>query len=124
MNKQNLNKKLIWLIAALVLVTLSCLALTGYIVLDSRNERQALETREKATSTKQADQLEGESTQRQEVTNQDLYNKCIGNANALYDEYVAKAPRDMSVEEHLMYTQVMAQTRDSQKADCDRLYKD
>lgn len=32
------------------------------------------------------------------------------------------APGGLNVKEHLMYTQSMAQTRDSQKADCDRKY--
>ena len=55
-------------------------------------------------------------------SNKDLYDQCINNANRLYDEYVAKAPADLSVQEHLMYTQSMAQTRDSQKSDCDRRF--
>lgn len=123
MSKQGPSKKFAWLIASLVLVSLTCLALTGYVVLDSRNEKQALEAREKAATAKQAAQVEAESNQQQEAAKQDLYDKCISNANALYDEYVAKAPQGLSVEEHLTYTQSMAQTRDSQKADCDRMYK-
>lgn len=116
MPKQSSDKKFYIVIATVVFFGLCSLALAGSVLWSQR-------TTDKSSIPENTQQTEDQpSTQEnnQAQTQKDLLDKCLANADRLYGEYLAKVPSDLSVEEHLMFTQQLAQTRDSQKADCDR----
>lgn len=119
MSKLSADKKFYINLSVIIFFGLSGLGLAGWYIWGHRVQTgPSLDTKTSTTT---------DVSEQNEVLKQadkKLYQQCINTANKLYEEYMAKAPTGLSSDQYAVYRHSFADTRDNQKADCDRQYKD
>ncbi len=118
MLKLNSNKKF-YLILGTVIFFGVCLLGLGIVAVQSNQANQNTST---TPDTSMQDQYQTRMEQSTQEANQKAYQQCIDTANKLFNDYVAKIPKNLTIEEYGVARQSFEDLRENHKEDCDREY--
>lgn len=115
MLKLNSNKKFYIMLGTIIFFGISLLALGFAAVQNQTNLNSYVEP-----DTSIRDRYVEEMEQGAREASQKAYDKCIDDANQKFNDYVAKIPENLTIEEKGVARESFADLRDSYKEDCKR----
>lgn len=118
MAKPGSNKKFYIILGTIIFFGVSLLAL-GFVAVQNQASQNSSVEPDTSIRDRYLEQMEQSA---QEV-NQEAYEECIEDANKKFNDYVAKIPENLTIEEKGVARESFADLRDSNKDDCKSHYK-